>query len=189
MRIKPFSLQELRRRIVLKWAFFVIIIILAYLYATVDVGGLPKPHLLIPIALCIAMTQSEMTAAMVGLVCGLLIDAAGGKLFGFNAFLLMAFCMLTALLFLHLCRQNVLNLIWVTFVGTLIQGSLDFFFFYAIWGYDGVARIFSGTFLPSMIFTVVASPIIYFVVKLIEKKFGLRQSYLLDEKADNVTRE
>lgn len=189
MRIKPFSLQELRRRVILKWTFFVLIIIIAHLYATVDVGGLPKPLLLIPISLCISMMQSEMTAAMTGLICGFLIDAAGGKLFGFNAMLLMIFCMLTSLLFLHFCRQNVLNLIWVTAVATLAQGSLDFFFFYAIWGYDDVDRIFSGMFLPSMIFTVIASPIIYFLMKFIEKKFGLRQSYLLEEKSADVTRE
>lgn len=172
-----------------KWLIYLVIVFLVYIYSTSIGYVLPKPLLLIPIAVCISMGESEMVGALVGLCCGYLLDLSMGKLSGFNAFILMVICMFTSILFLYLMRQNIINIVAITFAATLIQGGLDFWFYYAIWGYENASAIFTGYFLPSMIFTVISSPIVYIVIKFIATKVQPIHRQTIEEKNENISRE
>jgi len=189
MKIKRRKIKSERLRIILKWFLYALLISISYVYMTGTVVNLPKPLLLIPIALCISMHENEMTASIVGLICGFMLDSACGKIFGFNAFLLMVFCMFTSLLFLYLMRQNIINIIAITIAATLIQGTLDFFFFYAMWGYDSVGLVFLHNIIPSMIFTIISSVFIYFIVKFIFSKCSFSEENFIEEKSENIVRE
>ena len=175
--------------LVVKWFFYGLLVVVAYVYMTTVKSFFPKPLLLIPIAINISMRESEMTSAITGLICGYVLDMACGKLVGFNAFLLMIFCLFTSLLFQYLMRQNVINIIAITFVATIIQGLLDFFFYYAIWGYDKVGSVFTNEILPSMIFTIIWSGILYVIVKFIYNKTSPATEHFIEEKSDNIVRE
>lgn len=183
------KIQSERINFILKWILYALLIIISYVYMTSSIGHLNKPLFLIPIALCIAMRESEMTASIVGLICGLMLDSACGKVFGFNAFLLLILCMFTSLMFLYLLRQNIINIVLITIGATLIQGSLDFFFYYAIWGYENVGVIFWRSIFPSMIFTIISSGFIYLIIRFIASKFSVQEEHFIEEKSENIVRE
>lgn len=189
MRIKRTTVRMRRAKTAFKWFLYFLLAAVSYIFMTVADYSLAKPLLLIPLAVCIAMREDIMISCAAGVISGFMLDSAMGKLFGYNAFLMLAVCMFTSLLFMYLMRQNVINIIWITAVAALLQGSLDFLFYYAIWGQENVSVIFTGTFLPSMLFTVLSSPVIYFIVKFIDRKFGPEQQTYLEEKSENIIRE
>ena len=64
-------------------------------------------------------------------------------------------------------RKNILNVIVLTVVAAVIQGLLDFFFYYVMWKYEGTDTVFMKIILPSVIFTTIASPFVYLIIKYI----------------------
>ena len=48
---------------------------------------------------------------------------------------------------------------------------LDYFFYYAMWGYEGSGYVFSDIALPCILNTIIISPIVYLIVKPIIKRF------------------
>ena len=178
-----------RVRVFLKWGLYALVAFFCYMYMTTSVGTMIKPLLLVPAAICISMWENELLSALTGIVCGLMLDAACGKVMGYNAFLLMIVCMFTSLLFLYLMRQNIINCIFVTTGATLLLSALDFFFYYGIWGYEQVELLLWRNTLPAMLFTVLSCGILYFVVKFIYVRLSLQAEPHIEEKSDSIVRE
>ena len=84
----------------------------------------------------ISMFEGELAGAVIGIVGGLFWDTAADKLLGFNAIIMMVICVSAALLVMYLVRVNVWNALLFVFAGALLQGLIDFFFYYLIWDYD-----------------------------------------------------
>lgn len=186
MRSRVKSKQE-KRRTVIKWMIYSLMIALAYVLMTTIHGSFPTPLLLMAIPICISAWESEMTSAVTGGVCGLMLDSACGKLIGFNGIIVMCMCMVISLLFIHYLRKNLLNILLIGAAALLLHSGLDFLFFYAIWGESG--KIYSSIMLPSMIATMVSIGLIYEFVKLLANRFGLIEEYYLEEKNENIIRE
>ena len=53
-----------------------------------------------------------------------------------DAIIMMVICVSAALLVMYLVRVNVWNALLFVFAGALLQGLIDFFFYYLIWDYD-----------------------------------------------------
>ncbi len=155
---------------ILQWIFFIIIIAFCYLAETS--GSYSKPLLLLPAALCIASHTGEIQAMAVGMACGLLLDLACGKLLGFNAFLLVAGCVLISLLYRYFLRQKLINMLFLTAICALIQGGLDYVLYYAVWGYEDVFLIWQEIIFPSCLMTTASSVIFYFLIKKIAESCG-----------------
>lgn len=189
MKTKGFAIRSDRVRLFLKWISYVFLALVCYLYMTTSVGTSVKPLVLIPLALCISMRESELLSSLTGLVCGLLTDAACGKVMGYNALLLMILCMFAALLFLYWMRQNIINVLFVTAVGTILLGVLDFFFYYGIWGYKQVELLFWQNTFPGILLTIASCVPLYFAVKWIDRLFGIRKEQHIEEKSENIVRE
>lgn len=189
MKNRPLTVKQVRRNLIIKWTLYVLMALVALLIMTVQKKTTATALLLIPVALCITMKERhEIVSSLVGMVCGFMLDAACGKLFGFNAFLLMVMCMFSSLLFLYLMRQNIVNILIINTTAVIVQGLLDYFFFYGMWGNADNDFIFVHFYLPSMIFTVIAGPVVYILVHLINRKFGPREEYFLEEKSEDIVR-
>ncbi|MEG0615243.1 MAG: rod shape-determining protein MreD [Oscillospiraceae bacterium] len=172
-----------------KWAFYILIIVISFIYLMLPTNNESKPLLLIPVAICIAMNEKVMTSAIVGMICGFMLDFACGKIFGFNAALLLLLGMGVSLLFILLMRQNILNVLLITLAAAFIQGGLDFFFFYVIWGYDNLGKIFLQNFLPSIIFTTLWAAVYYAAFKAVQTRFAPPNDKHIEEKNDDISRE
>ncbi|MDE6087801.1 MAG: rod shape-determining protein MreD [Oscillospiraceae bacterium] len=149
----------------IQWVLFAGLILLCYLFETS--GSYHKPLVLIPAALCIASHTGEIQAMTVGAVCGLLLDLACGKLPGCNAILLVISCVIVSLLYRYLLKQKLLNMLFLLTICVVLQGFLDYVFYYAIWNYPDVELILKNVIIPCGIMTIVSGIVFYFVVKKI----------------------
>lgn len=186
---KRLKIRSERVRLILKWLIYAFLAAAAYIYLTTFPGSFAKPLLLVPLALCISMRETELPSALTGAVCGLMLDSACGKVFGYNAFLLMILCMFTSLLFLYLMRQNWINSLMVNAAAALLLGILDFFFYYGIWSHANVELLLVRNVLPAAVLTVLASAAVYVVIKIIDKRFGVQEQHYIEEKSENIVRE
>ena len=171
-----------RRYVVLQivqWAVFGLLAVVCYFLMTS--GSHVKPLLLIPLALCIASHTGEIPAMAVGVVSGMMLDIACGKLLGYNAVWMVVCCVAVSLLHSYFLREKLLNMLLLTAVCTGIQGYMDFMFYYAIWGHDNVSLIYTHIMLPSGIMTVVFTIPIWFLVRFICRKCKNRRSFELEK--------
>ena len=82
------------------------------------------------------MFEDVLPSAMFGMAAGFLWDISSDKLFGFNALILMLGCMLISLLCIYYLHTKVLNSLLFCTVVLLVQGFLDYIFYYAVWSFD-----------------------------------------------------
>ncbi len=163
----------------IQWVVLAVLMLACYVFEVS--GSMHKPLLLIPLALCISARTGEIQATAVGTACGLLLDVACGKLLGYNAFWLVICCVAVSLLHSYLLREKLLNLLMLTAVCALVQGYLDFLFYYGIWGHADVMLIYFHDILPCGLMTIVSTIPLYYLVRFLFRHCGSRRSYELEK--------
>ncbi|MCR4889228.1 MAG: rod shape-determining protein MreD [Ruminococcus sp.] len=180
MRIKTTREKRiLYTKTTVRWILYYVLILLFFTILTS--GTFLKPMLLIPAAMCIAINNDIMASAFTGAVCGFLTDMACGRLFGYNAVLLTVFCAGATLIFELYLRNKFFNYLWITALASFLQCWLDYKFYYQMWGYDDVERIFYNVTLKVWIYTVIASVFIYLIFKLIDHFLMPREHLTIEE--------
>ena len=144
---------------------------------------LRTPLFVIPAAMCIAMFEEPFDSALMGCAAGLLLDTAQGTLIGLSGIIMMWCCLSASLLFHFFMRRHILNIIALNAAAVIVQGTIHYFFYYAIWEYD------TGEFLPVMIYTSIAAIPFFFIVRFLSRHFGLIDESYIEEKSDDIVRE
>ncbi|MBR6669408.1 MAG: hypothetical protein IKL31_01520 [Ruminococcus sp.] len=181
MRIK--TTRE-KRILIVKTVFrwFLYLLIMLICFVSMNAGTFIKPILLIPVAVCISSNTGELQAAFIGSACGFMIDLSCDKLLGYNAVILCVFCVITSLCYSRLLRNRLINAIIITALISLIQGVLDYNFYYDIWGYDDSSLILKHYTMPVILLTIASAFVIYAVFHLINK-FLMPKPHLTIEEA------
>ncbi|MGN0657435.1 MAG: hypothetical protein ACI4KR_11660 [Ruminiclostridium sp.] len=161
-----------KRRLFIKWALYSLCLMLLYVFMRSGAMDKWQPILIIPLAAAVSMDENELPSCVFAMFCGFMIDIACNNIFGFSAVWLMAVCLASSLLVRNLIRVNLFNFCAVSFTAILLQFSMDYLFNVAIWGRPGGEIIFTASMLPSAVSTFILSPAIYYLVRLINKKFG-----------------
>lgn len=164
---------------IVRWILYYILIFLSFIIMTS--GTMLKPVLLIPVALCIAVNNNQISSAFTGAVCGFLIDIAMGKLFGYNAVVLAFFCIVVSLAFELWLRYKFTNVMLITAVVSFILSWLDYKFYYEMWNYSDVELIFRDVTLPVWVYTVISSLFIALIIKLINHFLMPKEHLTLEE--------
>lgn len=180
MRLKtPREKRILYFKTTLRWFLYFFIIFLSFTVMTS--GSWTKPVLLVPAALCIAMNNDLMASAYTGAFCGLLIDIACGRLLGFNAVVMTVFCVAMTLIYELYLRKKFINFILTSAAMTFLQCWLDYKFFYEIWGYADVERIFTNVTLKVWLYTVISSVVMYVIFKIINNILMPKEHLTIEE--------
>lgn len=161
-----------KRRNFIKWLLYSLVLLLLYVVMRAGFFSHWQPVLIIPLAVAVAMNESELSVSIFALFCGYLIDIACGFIFGFSVVWLMPVCVAASLLVKNLIRRNLLNFIAITVVAVFLQFSMDYLFNIAIWSIPGGEIILTTLILPTAISTVILSPSMYYLVKLLNKKLS-----------------
>lgn len=169
----------LRFKTTTRWIVYYLLIIFSFVIMTS--GSWKKPILLVPIALCIAIGNDQMLATYTGAFCGFLIDIACGRLFGYNAVLLSVFCAGVSLIHELYLRRKFINYLVVTVVVSFLQCWLDYKFYYEIWSYEDVERIFYSYTMPVWLYTVVSSVFIYILFRIVNHFLMPREHLTIEE--------
>lgn len=168
MRIKaPKEKRILRIKTTFRWIAYLLVIFICFIIMTS--GTWLKPILLVPAAMCISMRNGQLSSAFTGAFCGLLIDVACGRLFGFNAVILAALCAMVSLVFELYLRQRFFNYLWITAVAALVQLWLDYKFYYQIWSFSDSDLIFRTVTMKVWIYTIISALVVYPVYRLIDR--------------------
>ena len=180
MRLKtPREKRILYTKTTVRWILYYLLILLFFTIMTS--GTYTKPMLLVPAAICVAIGNDVMAAAVTGAVCGFLTDMACGRLFGYNAVLLTVFCVAASLIFELYLRNKFVNYLWITAVASFLQCWLDYKFYYEIWDYENVSRIFTRVSLKVWGLTVIASVVVYALYKLINHFLMTKEHLTIEE--------
>lgn len=184
MRIRTTREQHiLRFKTTLRWVLYYLLIFVSFIIMTS--GTLYKPMILVPMSIGIAINNNMYGSAVTGAVCGFLTDICCGKLFGYNAVVLTFFCILANLLFELYLKDRFINYMIITTVVSYIQCWLDYKFYYQIWEYENVGRIFVRVSLRVWIYTVISAVFVYLVLKLVNR-FLMPREHLTIEEAINT---
>ena len=184
MRIRTTREQHiLRFKTTLRWVLYYLLIFVSFIIMTS--GTLYKPIILVPLCIGIAVNNNMYGSAVTGAVCGFLTDICCGKLFGYNAVILTFFCIAANLLFELYLKDRFINYMIITAVVSYIQCRLDYKFYYQIWEYENVGRIFVRVSLRVWIYTVISAVFVYLVLKLVNR-FLMPREHLTIEEAINT---
>ena len=180
MSIKPMTrIQKIRYYAIIRWALYIFLIFVSAIL--INIGKGVKPIYFIPLCVCICMNEGEYPAAFLGGICGLLFDEASGRFFGYSSVTFIIFFVTTKILFRQLLFQNVIKVITLTAVYTTVYQLLDYFFYYAMWDYEGSGYVFSKISIPCILYTIIISPIVYLIVKPIVRRFYPKKAKTIEE--------
>ncbi|MCL2013708.1 MAG: rod shape-determining protein MreD [Oscillospiraceae bacterium] len=136
-----------------------------------------RPALIVPFVLVVAVLKGEGVGAVYGAVGGLLWDLSSRRLPGFSALILMVCCVAAALLTIYFLRVIWFNITLLTAAVLFIFCSLDYLFFYAIWGYNDIHIVLLQEIIPMAVYTVMVSPVVYFLLNKINGKFPVTDNW------------
>ncbi|MDE6035877.1 MAG: hypothetical protein K2G36_08225 [Ruminococcus sp.] len=188
MRIKPSREKRiLFLKTFFRWLLYYIVICSGFIFMTS--GTLLKPVILIPIALYIAVNNSIYASAVTGAVCGLLIDISCNKLFGYNAVLLVVFCVMVSLIYEFYLRDKIVSFLAISAVVSYIQCLLDYKFYYQIWKYEDSEIIYHEYTLKIWAYTVISSFFVCIVIRIINHFFMPKNHFTIEETIRSAERQ
>jgi rod shape-determining protein MreD len=180
MRIRTTREQHiLRFKTTLRWMIYCLLIFISFIIMTS--GTLYKPILLVPLAVGIAVNNNIYASAVTGAICGFLIDICCGKLFGYNAVILTVFCIAANLVFELYLKDRFINYFIITAAAAFLQCWLDYKFYYQIWDYEHVGRIFRKVSMKVWLYTVISSVFVFLVLKLVNRLLMPREHLTIEE--------
>lgn len=160
---------------ILKWVSYYLILFIVYSWQTTpnlfEIFNI-KPVLIVPLVVAISMYEKVMESACIGMLAGFLWDISSDKLFGFNAIILIVITAFISLICIYYLQTKLINFVAFCVLALFIQGGLDYFFYYKIWGYENSEIIFNNRILPTIIYTTIISPIFFYLIKKISMWFN-----------------
>lgn len=160
-----------KREKTIKYLVYALIVGLSALIQ--NVGGLSleigraRCFILIPVALLLSIGEQEIPAAIIGLSAGLLWDMVSAQHTGYNSIFLMVMCYFMAVMISHLLRGTYWVGVVCSILSTLFYVVIYWLLFVVAKGGDGAIMTFVYFYLPSFIYTSVATVLLnLFIVPL-----------------------
>lgn len=157
-----------------KWSIFTLCIFF-FSIAQCTVGFLSilgfRPVFLLPLAVGFSMFLNQKDAAILGLVSGFFWDCFSGRLFGYSSLILIVICVFASLICFYIAHISLGNYVVLVFLGIFIYNFVDFVFRYMIWNFENSWNIWIYHIIPTVIYTILVSPIIYILCKFVFEKF------------------
>ena len=169
------TLETQKKNLILRKVSLALIILLISVLQNTD-GYFPqifgiRALLLIPAVVCVSMYERDMWGLGYGILAGALWDvfASGAS---FNALFLMTAGFLCGTLINTILRNNVVTASILTFILSAIYNIFYWLFNFVFAGLDSSAFMLIRYYLPSIAYTTVLVPIIFIIVRAVEKKFS-----------------
>lgn len=125
-----------------------------------------RPNPLVVFAVCVAFFEGPQMGAIIGVISGLLWDLYSFRLFGLNAMLLLIICVAVGLLVQWLFRANFLSGMLLCVSAVLVHTMLEWLLCYALFLHDETGAVLWNVYLPNALYTMILSPLIYWLVLL-----------------------
>lgn len=125
---------------------------------------------LVPAVVCAAMFEREMAGMFFGVFAGLLWDGAafGGS---FHAIVLTTLAFVCGALITHVMRNNFLTAILMSAGALFVHGSCCFVRDMVIGGHLDAAYKILTFYIPSLVYSLLFLPLLYFPIRALEMRF------------------
>ena len=140
--------------------------------------GFARPTPLVLFVVCVAMFEGPRIGAAIGVFSGLLWDLYSMRVFGFTALQMLFISVIVALLVQWLLRTNFLSGMLLCVGGVVALMLLEWFFRYVLYMNDEMLTILLSVYLPNALYTVLLSPLMYWLV-LALARFLRRQQKMM----------
>lgn len=128
--------------------------------------------LLIPAVIFFSVGEELFSASMLGLFAGMLWDLTSGVHMGFNCLFFMLLCFLTAAFTLHIARDTFLTNLLLAGGVTALYCFVYWLFFILIKGVDGGELTVVTFYLPSFVYTIILSPVLYALLRPVKNRLN-----------------
>ena len=126
-----------------------------------------KPVLLLPVALSIAVFESETVAMSFGFVCGVLTDIGYSNAIGTFAIGLTIVCFVLGFVAHNFIAANFYNVMLSSLVIITLLMCIHFLFLYIFAGYDDACMYFVNHYISRIVQTVLCTIPLYFLNKFV----------------------
>lgn len=135
---------------------------------TIELGG-ARCFLLLPVCMAIGIGEDELGAGLLGLFGGMLWDLTAARHYGFNAIFICLACFFCAALVTYYVRTTFLTDFIFSAVAIIAYCLLYWLFFIIIANMHGSELTLFSFYIPSAIYTIAVTPIIWFSLSPIKK--------------------
>ncbi len=167
-------METRRKKLILRRGFLALFILLLSVLQNTD-GFFPQVFgaralLLIPAVTCISMFERDISGMFFGLFAGALWDifSSGGD---FNALYLLSAGFICGTLINTIMRNNLVTAALLSFTATAIYSIGYWLIHYIFPGMDSAVQMLLKYYLPGIFYTAVFIPVLFIIVRAIEKKF------------------
>ncbi|HCA30883.1 MAG TPA: rod shape-determining protein MreD [Ruminococcaceae bacterium] len=163
----------------LKWTAYGLIILLTTILQSLphfppEIGG-ARPTLIIPVVVCIAMFEGPVGGAAAGVAGGILWDVFSDRLLGFNALLLLIICCICGLLSQLLIRNNLISSMLMAAAALVFHSLIDWFIYDLMLENDQALNVLLWFTLPGFIYSLILTPLLYYVIYSVAKLLRNRE--------------
>lgn len=167
-------MKDARKKFAIKYIAYCLLILGANLLQNVS-GIIPeifgaRCFLIIPVLLVLITGEGELSASLLGLFAGMLWDLSSAVHMGFNCIFFALFCFIASALVNNVIRNTFITNIIICCVGAILYSLIYWLCFIVIKGTGGVVYTLFAFYIPSVIYTIFASAIIYPIFKPIKNK-------------------
>ena len=172
---------QLRWSNIIPWVLYSLIaLILALLQMSprgFPVISYARPEPLILFTVCVAMFEGPTVGSVMGVVSGLLWNLYSPRLFGYYGLILMVIGVACALLVQWWLRTNFLSAMLLCSGAVVLYTLLDWLLCYVLFMHDETAVVFTKVYLPNALYTVLLSPLMYWLILFIARILRRTKNY------------
>jgi|GEM_PF-973377 len=136
-----------------------------------------KPNLIISLVIAAAVTENEKYAAILGMVCGFIIDSSVGSPFFFSGLYYFFAAYVVAVISGVYFTKSLLTMIIMILPVCAVRGLFNMFFLIGSWGNFKITDALLKYILPEYIYTVALAPLVYLLVKYTAGRISYHNVY------------
>ena len=171
---------RLRMRMILPWLIYsALVLVIALLQ--MSPRGFPmimfaRPTPLVLFVVCVALLEGPTIGSAMGVVAGLLWNLYSPRLFGYYGLILMVVGLVVGLLVQWLLRANFLSAMLLCTGAVVFYTMIDWLLCYVLFLRDDMVAVFTKVYLPNALYTVLLSPLMYWIILLIARLLRRKKS-------------
>lgn len=151
---------------IVKYAIAIIIInsLQVSLCPYLSIGNI-KPNLVIPFVISVAVLNGPVTGGIIGLSCGIFMDALSTGTIIINSLTYMYMAVISGILNINYLRKNFGVVVMFTFIGIIVCEACIHFIHFAIWGSSNFFIALINPILLISLYSIIYTIPVYFITK------------------------
>lgn len=174
--------MRINKKLIAKSIIYAVIFIIFTVLETNILNGLKilrifgifgvKPNLVISLIIAAAVAENERYAAVLGMICGFVMDSSAGSPFFFSGIYYFIAAYIAGTVARYYFAKSLLTMIIMILPVCAVREVLNMFYLISVWSDFNIAEALYKYILPEFVFTVILAPAVYFLVKFTAGKIS-----------------